>query len=225
MSAAGAPPGNEKLTAGEERAATDKRRLILDAAVRVFARQGFHACRVSDIADEAGVAYGLVYHYFASKDEVLDTLFLQRWGVMLELIRDVDAQQLPVREKFGAIASFIVDSYRHDPDLMKVIIVEVTRAANSFGQTHLAEIRSAYDLIADMVTEAQAQGAFRPEIEPRFAAMAFYGAIEQLLTGWIFGLRPEGPEHFERAKWLVVETVCGGLEQHPPEEQPAARTQ
>jgi len=171
------------------------------------------------------VAYGLVYHYFASKDEVLDTLFLERWGVMLELIRDVDAQQLPVRAKFGAIASFIVDSYRHDPDLMKVIIVEVTRAANSFGQTHLAEIRSAYDLIADMVTEAQAQGAFRPEIEPRFAAMAFYGAIEQLLTGWIFGLRPEGPEHFERAKWLVVETVCGGLEQHPPDEQPAARTQ
>ncbi|MCW3056466.1 MAG: TetR/AcrR family transcriptional regulator, partial [Solirubrobacterales bacterium] len=69
--------------------AQDKRRLILDAAVRVFARQGFHACRVSDIADEAGVAYGLVYHYFASKDEVLDTLFLERWGVMLELIREV----------------------------------------------------------------------------------------------------------------------------------------
>src|SRR5665213_4565288 len=103
--------------------APDKRRLILNAAVRVFARQGFHACRVSDIADEAGVAYGLVYHYFASKDEVLDTLFLERWNVMLELIREVDGQPLPVREKLGAIASFIVDSYRHDPDLMKVIIV------------------------------------------------------------------------------------------------------
>ena len=60
--------------------------------MRVFARQGFHACRVSDIADEAGVAYGLVYHYFASKDEVLDTLFLERWNVMLELIREVDAR-------------------------------------------------------------------------------------------------------------------------------------
>jgi AcrR family transcriptional regulator len=208
----GTPLGGNKLAKSEERAGTDKRRLILDAAVRVFARQGFHACRVSDIADEAGVAYGLVYHYFASKDEVLDTLFLERWNVMLELIREVDSQPIPVREKFGAIASFIVDSYRHDPDLMKVIIVEVTRAANSFGQTHLPEIRAAYELIGEIVTEAQAQGSFRPEIEPRFAAMAFYGAIEQLLTGWIFGLLPEGPEHFERAKWLVVETVCGGLE-------------
>jgi TetR/AcrR family transcriptional regulator, fatty acid metabolism regulator protein len=190
----------------------DKRRVILDAAVRVFARQGFHACRVSDIADEAGVAYGLVYHYFASKDEVLDTLFLERWNVMLELIRDVDSQPLPVREKLGAIASFIVDSYRHDPDVMKVIIVEVTRAANSFGQTHLGQIREAYELIGDIVTKAQDEGVFKPEIEARFAAMAFYGTIEQLLTGWIFGLRPQGKEDFERAKWLVVETVCGGLE-------------
>ena len=72
--------------------AAEKRRLILDAAVRVFARQGFHTCRVSDIADEAGVAYGLVYHYFRSKDEVLDTLFLERWNVLLEAIREVDAQ-------------------------------------------------------------------------------------------------------------------------------------
>jgi TetR/AcrR family transcriptional regulator, fatty acid metabolism regulator protein len=192
--------------------APDKRRLILDAAVRVFARQGFHACRVSDIADEAGVAYGLVYHYFASKDEVLDTLFLERWDVMLELIREVDATAIPVREKLSAIASFIVDSYQHDPDLMKVIIVEVTRAANSFGNTHIDTIREAYDLIGGMIAEAQEQGVFKAEIEPRFAAMAFYGAIEQLLTGWIFDLLPQGEEHFERAKWLVVETVCGGLE-------------
>jgi TetR/AcrR family transcriptional regulator, fatty acid metabolism regulator protein len=200
------------MSAGSAISRENKRRLILDAAVRVFARQGFHACRVSDIADEAGVAYGLVYHYFASKDEVLDTLFLERWNVMLELIREVDAEAMPVRDKFRAIASFIVDSYHHDPDLMKVIIVEVTRAANSFGQTHLGEIRAAYELIAEIVTKAQAEGVFRPEIEARFAAMAFYGAIEQLLTGWIFDLLPQGEEHFERAKWLVVETVCGGLE-------------
>ncbi len=192
--------------------APDKRRLILDAAVRVFARQGFHACRVSDIADEAGVAYGLVYHYFASKDEVLDTLFLERWRVMLELIREVDANAIPVRDKLGAIASFIIDSYRHDPDLMKVIIVEVTRAANSFGNTHIGTIREAYDLIGGMIVEAQGEGVFKVEIEPRFAAMAFYGAIEQLLTGWIFDLLPQDEEYFERAKWLVVETVCGGLE-------------
>jgi AcrR family transcriptional regulator len=203
------------MSAARAKSSPDKRRLILDAAVRVFARQGFHACRVSDIADEAGVAYGLVYHYFDSKDEVLDTLFLERWNVMLELIREVDAEQIPVRQKLAAIASFIVDSYRHDPDVMKVIIVEVTRAANSFGDTHIGTIREAYELIGGMISKAQDEGVFKPEIEARFAAMAFYGAIEQLLTGWIFDLLPQGDEHFERAKWLVVETICGGLETSP----------
>jgi TetR/AcrR family transcriptional regulator, fatty acid metabolism regulator protein len=190
----------------------DRRRAILDAAVRVFARQGFHACRVSDIADEAGVAYGLLYHYFPSKEEVLNTLFLERWGVMLEMIREVDRKPVPVREKLGAIASFIIDSYRHDPDLMKVIIVEVTRAANSFGQTHLGQIREAYRLIGEIVTKAQQEGIFKAEIDAEFAAMTFYGAIEQVLTGWIFGLLPQGEEDLERAKQMVVETVCGGLE-------------
>jgi TetR/AcrR family transcriptional regulator, fatty acid metabolism regulator protein len=193
----------------------DRRRAILDAAVRVFARQGFHACRVSDIADEAGVAYGLLYHYFPSKEEVLNTLFLERWGVMLEMIREVDAEQIPVREKLAAIASFIVESYRHDPDLMKVIIVEVTRAANSFGQTHLGQIREAYRMIGLIVTKAQQEGVFKADIDAEFAAMTFYGAIEQVLTGWIFGLLPQGEDHFERAKQMVVETVCGGLEVKP----------
>ena len=190
----------------------EKRRLILDAAVRVFARQGFNQCRVSDIADEAGVAYGLVYHYFRSKDEVLDTLFLERWNVMLEVIRDLDGQDLSARDKLYAISSFIVDSYRHDPELMKVIIVEVTRAANSFGRTHLAKIREAYELIGAIVERAQRQGTFKSSVTPEFAAMAFYGAIEQVLTGWIFGLLDEAEGAHERAKDHIVATICGGLE-------------
>jgi AcrR family transcriptional regulator len=202
-------------TARSQTQAADKRRLILDAAVRVFARQGFNGCRVSDIADEAGVAYGLVYHYFRSKDEVLDTLFLERWNVLLDVIRELDARDIPAREKLHAITSFIVDSYKHDPDLMKVIIVEVTRAANSFGRTHLAKIREAYELIGAIVERAQRDGEFKTSVTPEFAAMAFYGAIEQVLTGWIFDVLPRADDEYEQAKAYVVETICGGLERVP----------
>jgi len=190
----------------------DRRRQILDAAVRVFAGKGFTQCRVSDIAEEAGVAYGLVYHYFASKDEVLDTLFLERWDVMVALIGEIDRRDIPAREKLRAIAAFIVDSYRHDPDLMKVIIVEVTRAANSFGQTHLAVIRQAYAGISAIVERGQADGEFKDDITPQFAALAFYGAIEQVLTGWIFDFLPRGEAEYEQAKAFVVQTICGGLD-------------
>lgn len=191
--------------------APDKRRLILDAAVRVFARRGFNQCRVADIADEAGVAYGLVYHYFRSKDQVLSTLFEERWNVMVEVIEQVDVQEIPAHEKLRTVAGFIFESYRHDPDLMKVIIVEVTRAANSFGRTHLPEIRLAYDGIARIVGGGVESGEFRDIVTTSFAAMAFYGAIEQVLTGWIFADEAIGAVEFEGAKDAIVETICGGL--------------
>ena len=192
--------------------ASDKRRAILDAAIRVFAREGFHSARVSDVAAEAGVAYGLVYHYFDSKDQMLNEVFSERWSLLLEAIRDADAELDSPREKLEAAAGFIIDSYRHDPELMKVIIVEVTRAANSFGRTHLPEIREAYDQIAKIVSDAQEAGGFRDDVSPDFAAMLFYGAIEQLLTGWIFEVVPATDADFEAAKGLIVETICGGLE-------------
>ena len=200
------------MTAVARPAPADKRRQILDAAVRVFARQGFHTCRVSDIADEAGVAYGLVYHYFSSKEEILDTLFLERWDLMLRAIVEADRRESSPREKLRAIAAFIIDSYRHDPDLMKVIIVEVTRAANTFGRTHLAKIREAYGQIAAIVARGQAEGSFRKEIDPPLAALAFYGLIEQVLTSWIFDSAPVDDEQLDRAKTLIVDTICWGLE-------------
>ena len=173
-------------------AATERRRQILDAAVRVFARRGFHTCRVSDIADEAGVAYGLVYHYFSSKEQMLDTVFLDRWDVMLAAIAEADASELATEDKLRAIASLIIDSYRHDPDVMKVIVVA-----------------------------AQASGEFRAESTPECAAQAFYGAGEQVLTGWIFDERPVGAPEFERAKTMIVELITGGL--RPPRPDVARR--
>ena len=192
--------------------AIERRRQILDAAVRVFARQGFHSTRVSDIADEAGVAYGLVYHYFPSKEKVLDELVTERWSLLLQAIEEADRSELEPREKLGTVARFIIESYRHDPDLMKVIIVEVTRAANSFGRTHLDQIDAAFRLIERIITEGQESGSFNPGVDPYFASMAFYGVIEQLLTGWIFGLLPSGPAESEAAADRVVATVCDGLE-------------
>jgi AcrR family transcriptional regulator len=205
------------MAANPRAGAVDKRRLILDAAITVFARQGFHHCRVSDVADEAGVAYGLVYHYFDSKEQILNELFLERWQVMLDAIAEIDRrQEVPARDKLYLVASFIIDSYRHEPDLMKVIIVEVTRAANSFGRLHLDKIREAYAGIAEIVESARRDGTFKSDISSEFAAMCFYGAIEQLLSGWIFDLLPQTEEEFERAKGLVVEAICGGLEAPAP---------
>ena len=90
-------------------------------------------------------------------------------------------------------------------------IVEVTRAANSFGRRHLPTLTQAFDLIADIVEKGQQSGQFRDTVAPRFAAMAFYGAIEQVLTGWIFGLLEDSDDSYDRAKDYVVGTIVDGL--------------
>src|SRR5437899_11625527 len=102
---------------------------------------------------------------------------------MIDAIVSIDQRRdASARDKLYLVASFIIDSYRHEPDLMKVIIVEVTRAANSFGRDHLAKIREAYDMIGQIVENAQRDGVFKKDISADFAALMFYGAIEQLLS-------------------------------------------
>ena len=116
-----------------------------------------------------------------------------------------------MRDRLRSIADFIIESYRNDPDLMKVIIVEVTRAANTFGRAHLGEIRQAYDGISGIVARGQEDGTFRSDIPADFATLCFYGAIEQLLTAWIFDALPKSDGEFEQAKQVIVETICDGL--------------
>lgn len=194
-------------------ASVEKRRAILDAAVRVFAARGFNHCRVSDIADEAGIAYGLVYHYFKSKDGILDEVFLERWALMLEVIEEAQADEaLSARERLAKVATFIVESYGRHPDVMQVVIVEVTRQANTFGRKHWATIQDAHAGIARIVERSQATGELRGDIPPALAAIVFYGGIEQVLTSWIFGTSPSEPQDRREAVVQLVETICGGLD-------------
>ncbi len=200
------------MAARSSSASAEKRRAILDAAVRVFAERGFNHCRVSDIADEAGVAYGLVYHYFKSKDGILDEVFLERWGLMLEVIQAAhDDPELTPREKLTKVAAFIVESYVRQPEVMQVVIVEVTRQANTFGRRHWAKIQEAHAGIARIVASAQERGELRPDIPAALAGIVFYGGIEQLLTAWIFDLMPAEREDRDAAVDGLIETIFGGL--------------
>jgi TetR/AcrR family transcriptional regulator, fatty acid metabolism regulator protein len=194
-------------------AAEEKRRLLLDAAVRVFARRGFHAARVGDIAKEAGVAYGLVYHYFRSKDEILETIFRETWTAMIESVRGVEDAGGPARDQVRRVASIVLRSYVRDPDLVRVLVREVTRSPHL--QAEVDEIGHATDELERIVRQGQASGEFRRTLPPRPAAAIFYGALESILTGWVLGAPPEGPDEVERAIRTVVELLCDGLVSGP----------
>src|SRR5262249_56639167 len=90
------PVAGTKASTAVEARDQDRRKTILRAAVEVFARKGYHGCRIADVAREAGVAYGLVYHYFKNKEELLQLVFEAGWGGFMSRIRDAAAAPSPL---------------------------------------------------------------------------------------------------------------------------------
>jgi TetR/AcrR family fatty acid metabolism transcriptional regulator len=187
----------------------DKRTLILAAAVRVFARKGYHAARVGDIAEEAGVAHGLLYHYFASKEELLETIFRETWRDLLDALREVEESGEPGREQLRRVAAILLRSWRRDPELVRVLVREVVRSGEI--QRRVGEIRDALAALERIVERGQAAGEFRTDLDPRLASAVFYGALEEILTGWVLEQLPDGDEDVAEAERTVVELLCGGL--------------
>lgn len=187
----------------------EKRKLILDAAVRVFARAGYHTARVADIAEEAGVAHGLLYHYFDSKDDVLATVFRDNWGQLLERVHAVEASAEGADEKLQGMAKILLRTWRNDPALVTVMVRDVARSPNLQEQVDV--IREAFQSIQRVIEQGQREGTFRTDVDARLASWVFYGALEEVLTGWVLGQLPDGDEEVARAERTVVEVVCGGL--------------
>jgi TetR/AcrR family transcriptional regulator, fatty acid metabolism regulator protein len=190
-------------------ASADKRSLILDAAVRVFARSGYHTARVGDIAEEAGVAHGLLYHYFPSKEAVLATIFRENWQQLLERFHGVEASAAPVDEQLRGIAKILLRTWRNDPDLVRVMVREVARGPQLLEQVD--EIKDGFATIQRIVERGQADGVFRCDLDARIVSWIFYGALEELLTGWALGQLPDGDAEVARAERTIVDVVCGGI--------------
>jgi AcrR family transcriptional regulator len=195
---------------GDRQASSEeKRRRILAAAVRVFARHGYHTSRVGDIAEEAGVAHGLLYHYFSSKEEVLATVFRENWADLLQRFRAVEESAEGADEKLRGIVKILLRTWRNDPALVTVMVREVARSPHL--QVQVDEIGEAFRTIERVIEGGQADGVFRSDVDARLASWVLYGALEELLTGWVLGQLPDGDEEVARAERTVVDVVCGGL--------------
>lgn len=202
-----------RVPADRQGGAEEKRRTILEAAVRVFARRGFHTSRVGDIAEEAGVAHGLLYHYFSSKDEVLQTVFRENWSELLERFEQVEASDEPADEKLRGIVKILLRTWRNDPDLVTVMVREVGRSPHLASQVD--DIGKGFAVIQRVIEQGQADGVFREELDARLASWVVYGGLEEILTGWVLGRLPDGDEEVARAERTIVDVVTGGLAKAP----------
>src|SRR2546430_6047580 len=190
-------------------AAEDKRRQILSAAVHVFAAQGYEASRVGDVAREAGVAYGLVYHYFGSKDAVLEAVFREQWGRLLAAVALAEETGESAPEQLALVVKIVLRTWRDDPDLVRLLVREITRSPHI--QDELDEIGQACASLERIIRRGQEEGTLRAEVDARLAAWMLYGALEEVLTGWVLGQLPDDASAVSAAEQEITKTFVGGL--------------
>jgi TetR/AcrR family fatty acid metabolism transcriptional regulator len=188
---------------------TDRRAELLEAAVRVFARKGFHQSRVGDIAEEAGVAHGLLYHYFRSKDEVLETIFRETWTQLVADTQRIEMAGVPLREQLRRFARIYLGSWLVTPELVRVLVREVARSPEVGDRVD--EIRALFQALQRIIEAGRDRGEVRTDVDAQVAAWAVYGALEEILTGWVLGQLPGEEEDVERAVATVVDVAHAGL--------------
>ena len=193
-------------------AVEDKRQQLLWAAVRVFARKGFHASRVGDIAEEAGVAHGLLYHYFKSKDEVLEAVFQENWSILVARIENVEETDEPAGDQIRHIAAIVLRTWLHLPEVVRVVIQEFGRSPEL--PERIGELTRPIDVLQRVIARGIERGEFRKEIDPGFAATVVYGSIDELLTGWVLGRLPAGEDDVAAAEQTLCEVILGGLREN-----------
>jgi len=168
---------------------SDKHRQIVDAAVRVFARNGYYNSRVSDIAREAGVASGTIYLYFKTKDEILVTLFREKMAAWVAHVREQVRDEPDAVAKIRRLVVLHFSVIEKDPALAEVVQVELRQGHKFFRGASAHEISAYFELIASMLEEGQAAGAIRRDIAVKTAVKVLFGAMDQMATSWVLGKR------------------------------------
>jgi len=167
----------------------DKPQQIIEAAVRVFAREGYYNSRVSDIAHEAGIAAGTIYLYFRTKDDILVTLFRDKMAEFVGALRKAIAGEPDAASKVRRLVSLHFSMLEENPDLAEVVQVELRQGQKFFRGASSQEIGAYFALIGSVLEEGVSQGRFRSDLPVKLATKMLFGAMDQMATSWVLGKR------------------------------------
>jgi AcrR family transcriptional regulator len=194
------------------RRSEETRERILAAAIEVFARRGLHGARVADIAEAAGIAYGLVYHHFRNKEEILAAIYSERWAMYVDYLHELGATPSPFRDRLAKLVHFWVETFRNDPQLITVMINEISRSYEFLESHDLATVLVAFDAIERLLVDARAAGEVRSDLDPRLVTYAIVGIAEMVLTGYVIGSLSRGSrDEYARDERELVSLLLDGV--------------
>ncbi len=215
------PNGNGKASDGKVEALTreqERRKAILKAAVEVFSKKGYHGCRIADVAKEANVAYGLVYHYFKNKDELLESVFDSGWHMFISRVTEAAMHADSLEARVRSVVKVAFEAYRRDPKGVKVLILEVGRSPSGGSVNRGQVFKQVLALAAQLFQEAQQRGEVRADLDPMLNAALLFGSIEMGLTAFVLGFVDRSDDALDRAAKQVAETFLSGVLARPGDE-------
>jgi AcrR family transcriptional regulator len=189
----------------------DKRAQILDAALAVFSRKGVFGTRIADIAREAGIAYGLVYHYFQNKEEILNTIFEERWTHVTQLLEEAERRGENVEERLRGVARVFLNAYARRPQVVEVLLLEFTRMSKFLEPVHIDHIGGAFQVVTRILERGQKEGEIRSDVSPAILMLLLLGGLQLIIQTQVIGTF-EPPEGFaDRGDELIVDVFLRGV--------------
>ena len=200
----------------------DKRERILAAAERVFARRGFFAARVSEIAKDAGVADGTIYLYFKSKDDLLISLFESRMKQVNDLLRAAVDEVAPAEQLHAFIRTYL--RLVHDePAAAEVLTIELRQSSKFMKEYENPQFVDFLRMLGRLISDGQERGEIDPSIPSHVAARMIFGMLDELALAWVLSKQnPAGPPGTRPKKFDIVRAadwvntlVTSGLASRP----------
>ena len=167
----------------------DQRRAhVLEAAIAVFARKGFAASRIDDVAAEAGVAKGTVYLYFDSRDAILHAAFEAFERDLLTGIHAVRESNGPALARLSQLVRGVIAGFEAQADLTRVLLdfwVAGTSDAPTGVGIELARVYAEYrSVVEQLLRQAQSEGTVRGDLTEHSSAVVV-GMIEGVMVQWL----------------------------------------
>ncbi len=186
-----------------------KRQRILSSAIKVFSKKGFYSTKIKEIARAASVADGTIYLYFKNKDDILISIFNDRFRKLNAKMEEIVDQQIKSSEKIRQIIKLQIGTVRGHRDLAEVLTVNLRQSNRFLRQFAAPQFNRYLDIMAQVIREGQDRGEFTSDCSPRIVATSLFGSIDGLMLTWVLGSRKY--QRLVRAGTHVAEIMLNGL--------------
>ncbi len=168
-----------------DRERQEKQEAIFQAALRVIKEKGFHKTRMADIAKEAGISYGLIYHYFPGKGKLFEAIQERWWGGLFGLMKRIERENLGVPERLRAVIDYFLGTYYENPELANIFITEISRSTSNLSPERLRHFKDFMEMIQKVMKEGQSLGFLRDDFPSRYLTYMFLGGLETFISAMV----------------------------------------